>query len=597
MKRNKLSIILFTLALLANLAAAMPHAAYAADDDFVPVEDIIGVPTTATAQPNGKDQRTPLELKGTVVPADATYKTITWSVKDAGATGATITDGLLDATKSGDVIVTASIAGARISAGFAHTMELKADGSLWAWGNNEYGQLGLGDEFKDDYSSTPLRVGTENNWASVVVGKWHTIALKTDGTLWAWGYADDGQLGLGEEYEYLVDDYDYKYVNTPVQVGVDVDWAAVSTGQAHTAAIKKDGSLWTWGDNEYCQLGFGGNCLLLSGDIIENRSEPGRVGTGNDWEAISAGDSHNVARKTNGSLWAWGWNPYGQLGVGSNDYQIPTPEQIFTAGGNNNDWAEVSASYGHTMALKKDGSLWAWGLAEWGQLGLGDGYNYLVTNDAQQYKYVNAPVRIGEGDDWTAAEAGGTHTMALKNDGSLWVWGWADYGQLGLGEDYEYLVTNDEYQYKYVDIPVQVGEGKDWMVISANISDHNVAMKKDGSLWAWGDNWTGQLGFDNDFNYSYIPVQIAFPDGQTAAYTRDFTIKTILFGDMNNDGVVDEMDVVALERYLARWPVSINESAADLNSDGLIDEMDIVVLERYLARWPGYETLPLNPQQ
>jgi len=591
MKRTKLLFILFALTLLVNLAAVMPTAVSAAVGDFVPVENIIDVPTKATAQSVDKPQ-TPLELIGAVVPENATYKTIAWSVKDAGKTGATITDGFLNATAGGEVVVTASITGARISAGNSHTMALKADGSLWAWGDNEYGQLGLGDEFKEDYSPTPLRVGDKNNWAAVVAGRWHTIAIKTDGTLWAWGWADYGLLGLGEDFDHLDnDDYGYTYVNKPVQVGTDTNWLAVEAGEWHNIALKTDGSLWAWGDNSICQLGIDGNCLRIEpGDIIETSFEPVRVGLENDWAAISAGEAHNIARKVNGTLWAWGFNAVGQLGIGSNDYQIPTPSQVLTGAGKDYDWAEITAGYSYTMAMKTDGSLWAWGWADYGQLGLGEDYEWLYTEDSWRFKYVNTPVRVGDGNDWLVVEAGDMHAVALKTNGTLWVWGDNSYGQLGIGEDEEGSF-----------IPVQVGEDTDWMVISANISDHTVAMKKDGNLWVWGANWYGQLGVDNDYEYSFIPVKVMFPDGQTAAYARDFTIKAILYGDVNGDGTVNSRDVTALERSFAGWPEEIDEDAADVDGSGTVNSKDVTSLERHLAGWPGYETLPIllspSPEQ
>jgi alpha-tubulin suppressor-like RCC1 family protein len=176
-----------------------------------------------------------------------------------------------------------------------YTVALTTDGSLWAWGYNSYGQLGLGDR---DHRYTPSRVGTDTDWDAVRAGDDHTVALKDDGSLWAWGRNYDGQLGIG--------DTDSR--STPVQVGADADWAAVEAGRYHTVAVRTDGSLWAWGRNHYGQLGLGD---------MDERSTPVQVGTDTDWAAVETGYYHTMALKTDGSLWAWGDNWFGQLGDGS----------------------------------------------------------------------------------------------------------------------------------------------------------------------------------------------------------------------------------------------------------------------------------------
>jgi hypothetical protein len=175
-----------------------------------------------------------------------------------------------------------------------HTIAIKTDGTLWVWGDNFYGQLGLGDTTN---RYTPTKVGTDTNWAYVSAGCANTIAIKTDGTLWAWGWNYTGQLGLGDTTN--------RY--TPTQVGSDTNWAYVSAGDSHTVAIKKDGTLWAWGDNFYGQLGLGDTT---------DRYTPTLVGSDTNWAYVSAGLYHTIAIKTNGTLWAWGRNNFGQLGLG-----------------------------------------------------------------------------------------------------------------------------------------------------------------------------------------------------------------------------------------------------------------------------------------
>ena len=152
----------------------------------VPVVNINYVPSVA-------EINVPLTLTGTVTPDNATNQTIVWSLKDKGTTNATLSGNILTATDSGTIVVTATIANgvsdatdwAAVSAGTNHTVALKTDGTLWAWGNNFYGQLGLGD---NSDRNIPVQVGTDTNWETVSAGHNYTVAMKDDGTLWAWGY-------------------------------------------------------------------------------------------------------------------------------------------------------------------------------------------------------------------------------------------------------------------------------------------------------------------------------------------------------------------------------------------------------------------------
>ncbi len=285
-----------------------------------------------------------------------------------------------------------------VSAGGYHTLALKTDGTLWAWGLNHYGELGLGDTTD---RSTPTQVGSASDWATVSTDGADTLALKTDGTLWAWGQNVGGQLGLGD----LTDR------SAPTQVGSASNWATVSAGGGDTLALKTDGTLWAWGQNYGGDLGLGGG-----GD----RLTPTEVGSASDWAAVSTDGADTLALKTDGALWAWGKNCYGELGLGNTtDRDVPT--QVGSA----SDWAAVSAGDDHTLALKTDGTLWAWGYNPEGQLGLGD------TTER------STPTEVGSDSDWGTVSAGGYHTLALKTDGTLWAWGWNEDGELGLGDTIE----------------------------------------------------------------------------------------------------------------------------------------------------------------
>ena len=309
----------------------------------VRVTDITNVPTSALVG-------MPLTLTGTVLPVNASYNTITWSIKDAGATGASLSVNILTAQNTGTLTVTASVIWEEfefimVSAGLGHTVAVNDKGELWAWGSNGSGQLGLGD---NENRNTPFRVGTASDWKSVSVGNEHTAAVKNDGTIWSWGYNQQGQLGVGDNANR----------NTPTQVGNATDWRSVSAGGNSTMAINDKGELWAFGYNQQGQLGVGDNA---------NRNTPAQAGNATDWRSVSAGGVHTTAINDKGELWAWGNNADGHLGLGDTTDRS-SPVQV----GNATDWASVSAGGGSTMSVNNKGELWVWG-SNWNdQLGLGD---------------------------------------------------------------------------------------------------------------------------------------------------------------------------------------------------------------------------------
>ncbi|MFN8288808.1 MAG: T9SS type A sorting domain-containing protein [Chitinophagaceae bacterium] len=286
----------------------------------------------------------------------------------------------------------------------------------------------------------------------------HTLGLKTDGTAWSWGANGQGQCGNGT--------YNTSYQQ--IQIGTTADWADLSAGAVHSLGLKSDGSLWAWGYNANGQLGIGS---------YTGNNAPVQVGT-SSWKDISAGNTHSLAIRTDGTLWAWGDNSFGELGNGTNT-SFNTPVQV----GTDINWKKVIASSFFSLAIKTDGTLWSWGYNNGGMLGDGTGTDR------------NYPLQVGTGNNWAMIASGGGHVIGLKTDGTLWSWGNNQDGQLGNGTFGGVQTT-----------PVQVGTETDWSWVSSG-GVSNLAVKKNGSLWSWGNNVYGQLG-DGTTVSKNSPVQI-----------------------------------------------------------------------------------------
>src|SRR3990172_6090679 len=232
--------------------------------------------------------------------------------------------------------------------GGSHTVALKNDGTVWAWGNNDSGQLGDGTSGAN--RQTPVQVNGLSGIITIAAGTSHTIALKNDGTVLAWGNNDSGQLG---------DDTSGTNRLTPVPVSGLTGVADIASGASHSLAIKKDGTVWTWGNNDSGQIG--------DGSFGTNRLTPVQVNGLTGFVAVAGGVSHTVALKNDGTVWTWGDNDYGQLGDGTSGTNSAIPIQV-------NGLTEVitiAAGASHTASLKNDGTAWAWGNNDSGQLGDG----------------------------------------------------------------------------------------------------------------------------------------------------------------------------------------------------------------------------------
>lgn len=332
-----------------------------------------------------------------------------------------------------------------VSIGYEHTLVIKTDGTLWGWGSNIGGTLGLNSPFPTE-SYVPIQISSETNWNKVFAGTGRTsFAIKSNGTLWAWGDGVGGRLGFGNQSDVFI----------PTQLGTDTDWDFVASG-AHTIAKKTNGTLWGWGSNIYGQLNLNTNSIELN---------PVQISTETDWAQIVCGDNHTLALKTDGTIWACGLNDFGQLGDGTT-----TDRLTFTQIGTNDDWVSISAEFKHSVAIKTDGTIWGWGTNINEVLGLPSTVSYVTT-----------PTQLGTDNDWSKADTNFYVITAIKNDGTLW--------------------ENNESGF------YQVETDNDWSFIDSGQA-YSFMMKPDGTLWGIGGNDYGQLGLGNAIQGVTVPTQL-----------------------------------------------------------------------------------------
>jgi alpha-tubulin suppressor-like RCC1 family protein len=368
------------------------------------------------------------------------------------------------ALNKGKMIFVLSISEYRYSNGVSWTHSydttLVYTNTLWTWGPNSIGQLGI--NTITCRSSPGTTAGGGTNWSSVSAGKYLTAAIKTDGTLWTWGINGLGQLGDGT----------ITCRSSPgTTAGGGTNWISVSAGITfHTAGIKTDGTLWTWGRNDSGQLGDG---------TRTNRSSPGTTaGGGTNWSSVSGGDNHTAAIKTDGTLWTWGFNNCGKLGDGT----ITNRSSPGTTAGGGTNWSNVSGGYSHTAAVKTDGTLWTWGCNLSGQLG-----DSTITNRS------GPGTTAGGGTNWSSVSAGLCVTAGIKTDGTLWTWGAASpFGPGQLGDGTATARSSPG---------TTAGGGTTWSSVSVALY-HTAGIKTDGTLWTWGGNDSGRLGDGTTTNRS-----------------------------------------------------------------------------------------------
>lgn len=330
-----------------------------------------------------------------------------WGNNDVGESGA----GVTARPRFVPVAVTNLTDVVSIAGGSQHSLAITSDGKAWSWGRNNVGQLGQGGG-PDLYY--PTQITSLTNMVLVSAGESHGVALKSDGTVWTWGANYNGQLG----------DNSTTQRNSPVQVkgvggtGFLSNVVAVAGGQSHSIALKSDGTIWAWGRNNYLQLGHGSSDSLTPVQVTNLTSVA----------AISTRQNHNLALKSDGTVWAWGRNLRGQLGDGTDNNNKGVPVQIAGLSG----YVDIAAGLEHSLGLKSDGTMWAWGDNAYGELGNGN-----VTN------VQNTPVQVLGLTRAVSIAAGSNFSLALTDDGSVWAWGYNNSGQLGKGDDQDSILAGD----------------------------------------------------------------------------------------------------------------------------------------------------------
>lgn len=344
-----------------------------------------------------------------------------------------------------------------INGGNDHSIML-CDSLVWTVGSNTAGQLGDGTTVN---KLTPVKVNGLTDIISVQAGSIHCTALQSDGTVWSWGDNTFGQLGTNSTTPSSI----------PVQVSGLSNIVKIVAGGFYNIALENDSTTWMWGDNSVGQI---------------NGANPDKLfpipAGGINVIDIDAGGRHTMILKANGSVWSQGANDFGQLGFGNIGLSSSTLKQVGDTSNLLVNIIAIAAGDSHSLALKTDSTILAWGRNQYGQLGDSTTVNNIV------------PVQVVGLTNVISIKGGQRHSIALKSDGTVWTWGWNGLGQLGDNTLIDKLT------------PIQV-PGLDSVVEIAAGSHHCMAKRSDSTIWVWGNNISGQLGNDTAINTT-VPVQM-----------------------------------------------------------------------------------------
>jgi alpha-tubulin suppressor-like RCC1 family protein len=385
-----------------------------------------------------------------------------------------------------------------ITALFCFCQSARAQSSVWAWGDNQYGELGNGTYTT---SSTPVQVlgtggvGDLTGVTALAGGIWHSLALKNDGTVWAWGDNQYGELGNGTYT--TTSPYG---IDTPEMVSGLTGITAIAIGEIDNLALKSDGTVWAWGYNGYGDLGNG---TYTSSKTPVQVLGPGGVGFLTGVTALAGGGYSKMALKSDGTVWAWGYNSYGELGNGTYT-NSNTPVQVLGPSGVGylSGVTAIAGGEASNLALKSNGTVWAWGDGGNGELG-----NGTFTSTINTPVQVLGPGGAGSLTGVTAIAEGSLLSLALTSNGTVLAWGYSGYGQLGNGTDTD------------SNTPVEVsGLSGVTAIASGDGGFYSLALTSAGTVWAWGDNGYGQLGNGTDTDSS-TPVEVSGLSGVMAIGT------------------------------------------------------------------------------
>ncbi len=416
-----------------------------------------------------------------------------------------------------------------LATGYNHSCAIKQDQTLHCWGDNQYGQLGQGTT-SDSFIPLPISAGGGNLWTDVATGNGHTCGIKDDATLWCWGNNAIGQLGVGNT----------SHLATPTQISHDNDWLSVFAGNGTTCAIDSEHIGFCWGQNENGQLGNGvstdtdrprmfdnsDSWLRLDSGVEHScglKDESGLMtlwcGGGNSfgqlgigstanqatpiqikgsnglldyWLSFSSGHYHSCAIYSDQALYCWGKNSHGQLGKGTIDDNLPANWSLAKVTVGSDDWNVIDSGASHTCGIKNTDELWCWGDNATGQLGV------VTASPSSPNQVAGNWQDVAVGGFVTSAHPTGGHTCAIKTDGSLWCWGENDVSQLGN----EAIITETS--------PIQIGAETDWVSIDAG-NKHTCALKTDDTLYCWGEHILGQVGIGGETasNSPKRPTQVS----------------------------------------------------------------------------------------